>query len=241
MTFDSGFGRYLAYATGEVLLIVIGILLAIQLSNWNDERQAEEVEVSYLHRLASEIRDNMAHFSEQESVNTAALNVIERFTSAINNSSISDRELVEATKNFTTDGFFLPSFAPTVSTFEDLSATGNLQLIHNDDLRESVIGLYTRYDEHQAILESNSDWLTPMDARFSYETDVMRWDERTLTLFPETNAKDVAKDLRDNRKVMTRFASVHFWVFHRTLDQYEDATALSQSVLDRIESELALH
>lgn len=58
--------RYLAYAAGEVLLIVIGILIAIQLRDLNEPRKSLDLERSYLERLGAEVPANLVQFSEYQ-------------------------------------------------------------------------------------------------------------------------------------------------------------------------------
>ena len=36
---ENGFRKYLLYAIGEILLVVIGILIALQINNWNEEKK----------------------------------------------------------------------------------------------------------------------------------------------------------------------------------------------------------
>ncbi|WP_400075447.1 DUF6090 family protein [Winogradskyella sp. R77965] len=48
-------GRYFKYAIGEIILVVIGILIALQINNWNERRQKIALESSYL----SEIKENL--------------------------------------------------------------------------------------------------------------------------------------------------------------------------------------
>lgn len=48
--------KYLLYGVGEVLLIIIGILIALQIDNWNTERQQEALLKSYLHGIARNMR-----------------------------------------------------------------------------------------------------------------------------------------------------------------------------------------
>lgn len=44
---ENRFSKYLLYAIGEILLVVFGILIALEVNNWNQQRQerAEEIEV----------------------------------------------------------------------------------------------------------------------------------------------------------------------------------------------------
>jgi len=45
--------KYLLYAIGEILLVMIGILLALQVNNWNEERKKNDVEIKLLKELIS--------------------------------------------------------------------------------------------------------------------------------------------------------------------------------------------
>jgi hypothetical protein len=42
------FSKYMFYATGEILLVVIGILIALQVNTWNEKRKQEILEIQYL-------------------------------------------------------------------------------------------------------------------------------------------------------------------------------------------------
>ena len=56
---ESGSARqYLLYAIGEIALVVVGILIALQINNWNEERKNRKKEGFYLVELKNEFRDN---------------------------------------------------------------------------------------------------------------------------------------------------------------------------------------
>ncbi len=48
-------GKYLKYAIGEILLVVIGILLALQINNWNQERISKNAILNYYERIHDEL------------------------------------------------------------------------------------------------------------------------------------------------------------------------------------------
>ena len=51
-------GRYLLYAFGEVFLVVIGILIALQVDNWNEENKKQRKVQQYLIALKDEFKQN---------------------------------------------------------------------------------------------------------------------------------------------------------------------------------------
>lgn len=230
--------RYLAYAIGEIVLIVVGILLAFQLSDWNDLRKSKDLEWSYLNRLATDIRTNVARFSDYRKTELEASQATTRFSAALGDSTISDADIVDAARVFFTVGWLSPNFEPTVTTFNDLEATGNLQIIRNNELREEIISLYASYAKYEESLAINQEWMVPLDSRLTYEYDALRWDKRTSTLFPPQTTKESANEIRSRAEVLIRLAAVHFWIQDRVLEQYEEAIALSIMVADKIDVEL---
>ena len=48
MLSENKLSKYLIYAVGEIILVVIGILIALQVNNWNENRKNDKVEESYL-------------------------------------------------------------------------------------------------------------------------------------------------------------------------------------------------
>ncbi len=57
---ENKMGKYLAYAIGEIVLVVIGILIALQLNNLNEERKNQIAAEAYLESFPKEIEDNIS-------------------------------------------------------------------------------------------------------------------------------------------------------------------------------------
>ena len=58
---EGNFSKYLLYALGEIILVVIGILIALQIDNWNSEKKDLKAERSYLTSLYGEFSTNLVN------------------------------------------------------------------------------------------------------------------------------------------------------------------------------------
>lgn len=56
--------RYLIYAVGEILLVMIGILLALQVNNWNESRKTKEAIKVHLQNLIADLKDDQVKLAE---------------------------------------------------------------------------------------------------------------------------------------------------------------------------------
>ncbi|WP_299159249.1 DUF6090 family protein [uncultured Eudoraea sp.] len=51
--------KYLSYAIGEILLVVIGILIVLSINDWNEERKEKSERDYVIHELLAEYPDNL--------------------------------------------------------------------------------------------------------------------------------------------------------------------------------------
>ena len=62
---ENKFSKYLIYAIGEIILVVIGILIALQINNWNDQRISKKEVITQLKILSNELKDDINLFESQ--------------------------------------------------------------------------------------------------------------------------------------------------------------------------------
>ena len=61
--------KYMRYAIGEIILVVIGILIALQINNWNEERKTKDTVQNYLSMvLKLQASYTLKNFTEEESL-----------------------------------------------------------------------------------------------------------------------------------------------------------------------------
>ena len=57
-------GKYLKYAIGEIILVVIGILIALQINNWNENKKENQKEQLYINALHEELIQHTESLNE---------------------------------------------------------------------------------------------------------------------------------------------------------------------------------
>jgi hypothetical protein len=58
------FGKYLKYAIGEIVLVVIGILIALSINNWNEDRKNDQRESLLVKNIVEDLRLDAAHINQ---------------------------------------------------------------------------------------------------------------------------------------------------------------------------------
>ncbi len=53
-------GKYFKYAIGEIIIVVIGILIALQINNWNENKKNKAIEIQLLTQMKSDLKTNLS-------------------------------------------------------------------------------------------------------------------------------------------------------------------------------------
>ena len=80
-------GKYLLYAIGEIVLVVIGILLALQINSWNQDRLAKKTEKVILNRLVKDLEVDHFRYQKLDSLYKQELEMNKEFNSLIKKTS----------------------------------------------------------------------------------------------------------------------------------------------------------
>ncbi len=63
---ENKFSRYLIYAIGEIVLVVIGILIALQINNWNEDYKLEKQEVLKLKEISNSLKKTKENIQQAQ-------------------------------------------------------------------------------------------------------------------------------------------------------------------------------
>ncbi len=137
---ESKVGSYLAYAIGEIILVVLGILIAIQINKINTNRVDRQYEYNYLEAVSANLKEDIKEIQlrlKKDSVHlTAQTDLVRAFT---NDSIRSDEEKM---KYIMHNSAVISYFNPQNTAFEDMKSSGNLDLIRDDSLRYQILEYY---------------------------------------------------------------------------------------------------
>lgn len=134
MVAQSRFRNYMLYALGEIILVVIGILMALQINNWNDLNKQERKEQQTLENLKKDFefnRDELLRLNKNNKDYIQACMLVLHQTGDHNSAEFDlDLYLDEVTN--------LPVYSSRNGFLNDLINSGNLGLIQNDLLRNRL-------------------------------------------------------------------------------------------------------
>lgn len=134
-------GKYLKYAFGEIILVVIGILLALQINNWNIENSNSAQEQEYLKRLIQELDDEMANYTRIKENFTNQQQAINALLAIWNEPNPIITDTTSFWRNFSRASGAGPWYQEPV-TWTQLIQSGELKLIKNQKTLETLFKHY---------------------------------------------------------------------------------------------------
>ncbi len=158
---ENKFSKYLLYAVGEIILVVIGILIALQINTWNTERIARNEEQTILNQLQSEFQTNLVQLNEKIALHERLIESGHRVLLAIDGTEeIKDQETLNSILSNTLPA---PTFDPINGVTNDIINSGKLYLIQNDSLRQLISGWS---GDINFAIEEQIIWRTHRDERY---------------------------------------------------------------------------
>ncbi len=232
-------GKYFKYAIGEILLVVIGILIALQINNWNEHRLEAKEEQKILKNLNVDFANDKKQLE----------NVIEITKNGINSSL----EMLSYTGNkkkpktsmkfdsILNQVFVTPAYRPVIGTLNEITSSGKLGIINNSELRkllatwpaiiEVVKVRYNDTEENESLLNEfilkygnwlNADQVSSVDRNVNFPESGFEHDNRDLLASP------YFENLIENVAIG----------YDNYLTKLNEASILLERILELIESEI---
>jgi len=144
-------GKYLKYAIGEIILVVIGILIAISINNWNEEKKERIIEHNYLLRLLKDLEDDKKTLIFSKGLSESRLAQINLLSNAIENpNTLSENgyQIIQSIEKITWRSYLYLSRI----VYNELLNSGNMSLIKSEKLREHLANYYSDADNWEITL-----------------------------------------------------------------------------------------
>jgi hypothetical protein len=124
----------------ELIVVVIGVFIGMQVSNWNEDRETNQKAVVFTQRLKADLREEAWSYEYEVGYFNEVLASAKRAADALSGKApLSDEALLVATYRATQYRFNIRRRA----TYDELTSTGEMGLIHDPTLRDLAMRLYT--------------------------------------------------------------------------------------------------
>jgi len=156
---ENRFSKYLLYAIGEIILVVIGILIALQINNWNQERINRDYELTMLREVKEALDKDIYNIEGGLKALEDLKQSVIVLTTVRNGSTYPQDSLAYHFNNVRQGGIAL---VINYSPYESIKSTG-LDKISNSELRNSITNLY------EVKLKAVEFWVNEFIRRKLYE------------------------------------------------------------------------
>jgi len=201
------YAEYFGIALGEMLLIVVGILVALKIDNWNQTKQDNIIVESYLEKINANIAADLNNLESLIDSRRQALLYTNTILKYYKNEQISDSKLFELGFNSL---FIETRFYTNSSAYESLKSSGFLRNIDNGSIEAGLNSYYSLNERISNIEESFHSITQPIEENLSEQgfyieyREMFEWNHQD-TLFFTYN------DLQKYPDVQSTFIRAKMW------------------------------
>ena len=121
----------------DFLIVVVGVFIGIQVSNWNETVNDRRREQAVLHAMHEDVTATSSDLQEELDINIAGSESLKALADHIDNRT-APLPLEEVDSHIFRGIYQYPSFTLTLATYEELKNTGKLDLVLDQDLRKRL-------------------------------------------------------------------------------------------------------
>lgn len=243
---ENRISKYLVYAFGEILLVMVGILLALQFSNWNTEKENDKKERWYLINLQEDIyyqqqdlKDLQTHYKECIHIGKSILLDYQLRYSFSNIDSLDAKlNVLMITDNF-----------PYINnTYEELVSSGQLALIENKDLSTDIIDYYLFTKDSEIDVKNNIENVFYKEiypvlntlTQITLEEVTLEDDERTLLDLDPNMKRFILKKLENPAVTLSLLNAIktRILINETHLELVEETMEIANELTTKIDVEL---
>ncbi|MCK0109573.1 DUF6090 family protein [Flavobacteriaceae bacterium S0825] len=210
-------GKYFKYAIGEIVLVVIGILIALSINTWNENRINKNLEQELLSNLLSDVEVDIENLKDLDSISELALIAKKKILSYIKGEELSR----DSVFYFVSKSGYTNSFSATTITYDEMKNSDAFKIISSKEIRREIAVLYKQYEK----VKASEDWyfighLTLRDIRIE---DFSTGSLYQIGIGEISNLDQVIDQIKTNRQfknaLVSNYASTQHEVYKESLEK----------------------
>ena len=146
-------GKYLKYAIGEIILVVIGILIALQINNWNETRKENILKQNYYHQILGDLKVDKSDAETMMSKIDSSLAIFNNYNKTFQEPDLSFYQTLQNVSNIDVLSLLL-QFKST--TTKSLVSSGEIKLL-DSEIRNNIISYNGKKERLVAVYATNQN------------------------------------------------------------------------------------
>lgn len=221
-------GRYLKYAIGEIILVVIGILIALQINNWNEGNLALDKEKITISNLNTEFHENLKDLDSLNNILLGTISTNGKILNMIQVEPIQNSETIDSLLQIAIES---PSWKPSEFVLNDLKNSGGLSKLNNSELKKLLFQWSRFFNELQETMTQLEDTNTELISFIKENGSLRNIDSKSKIFnYPRSQLKI------DNASLLQNFQFENFiddklFVLIEAKMEYAHAKVLIQKIL----------
>ena len=219
-------GKYFKYAIGEIILVVAGILIALQINNWNENRKQELQSQQYVNAIISELHFDLYNLKVFDSFSKVYAESIKNYLDYYgleerNNAVLLQKmDSIQSIKNV---------YYSAAYTIDDLISSGNLNLLSGQNKRE-ILFYKNQFDQAVIYIQNSNNDLVKAEENFYNSIDRLYYEG----LAPSEHSEVKGWKQNLNSKPMRLFNNMQYTAY----DTHKYHTVLYGNLIRNLEKQL---
>ncbi len=222
---ENKFSKYLIYAIGEITLVVFGILIALQVNNWNEQRKSKSQEIKILTEVRNALKVDLKDIKFNIDWHGKAKKSCETIINVFNlNTPYNDSLDVHFGQ-----AYLHTNFLPNLGSYETIKSKG-IDLISNDSIRINLALYYEQDIKYALVFESTNESIFP-------QTYAMYLENFDNWVFLETAKLRNYMELRNNYEFIS-YLQFTAGLREKEIRMFESLKQKCNELIGSIEAEL---
>ena len=232
-------GKYFKYAIGEIILVVIGILIALQINNWNTQRLQDANALRLSKRLVAETERNITNFNAQllrtKGSKESALTILQLITEDY---TTLDEHVIDS---LIYNAYSSPNVQFNSAVLNEALSTGEVSKFKNDSLKNLIYSLPSEITRVR-LDEENMRQINDSFGEMLYDNYSLRKMDYKFSSTGKLLGKSKLPEI-DNRKIVSsqRFENLvdeQYYQLNSMLDKYNSTLDKLTTILELLKQKI---